>query len=217
MEKKYPMDHENGDYYHKACEGCGHSFMGGKRDRYCKLCTEDMVKADTERLNADPEDLTIEDYKNVSTDHDRLVREIDVILNGDNAAKQASLCDLVGQIKQLKEAARQGAVWVNASERLPEDKKQNYIFRQVNNIRSAKVWYLDFTPNIAAAMQLPIESIEWLDESPPKESDAVDPDELWDEFSEYIANDIDSCQEVAGTAIMTKMGFNKLMSKIRRP
>ena len=48
------------------------------------------------------EALTIADYEEVLADKRRLVREIDVIINGeDGAAKQASLCDLVGQIREL--------------------------------------------------------------------------------------------------------------------
>ena len=43
----------------------------------------------------------IADYKEVLADHDRLVREIDVLINGDKAAKQASLCDAVGQIRGM--------------------------------------------------------------------------------------------------------------------
>lgn len=44
----------------------------------------------------------LEKYEEVLTDHKRLVREIDVIINGEEgAARQASLCDLVGQIKAL--------------------------------------------------------------------------------------------------------------------
>lgn len=44
-----------------------------------------------------------EDHKEVFADRDKLVREIDVVLNGEaGAAKQASLCDLVGDIKKLK-------------------------------------------------------------------------------------------------------------------
>lgn len=42
----------------------------------------------------------IKDYKDTIKDHQRLVREIDVIMNGRGAAQQASLCDLVGQIKR---------------------------------------------------------------------------------------------------------------------
>lgn len=44
----------------------------------------------------------IADYVQYSADVDRLVREIDVIINGEEgAAKQASLCDMIGQIKKL--------------------------------------------------------------------------------------------------------------------
>lgn len=44
----------------------------------------------------------IEDYERVLADHRRLVRELDVLLNGDGAAKQASLCDIVGQVASKK-------------------------------------------------------------------------------------------------------------------
>lgn len=43
--------------------------------------------------------ITFADYEEVLADHRRLVRELDVALNGDGAAKQASLCDLVAQAK----------------------------------------------------------------------------------------------------------------------
>lgn len=38
----------------------------------------------------------------ISNDHKRLVRELDVALNGDGAAPQASLCDIVGQVKDRR-------------------------------------------------------------------------------------------------------------------
>lgn len=44
---------------------------------------------------------TIRDYKEANEDKKRLTREIDVIINGDGAAQQASLCDVVGDIKAL--------------------------------------------------------------------------------------------------------------------
>lgn len=53
------------------------------------------------------EQLTIEDYKEVFEDHKRLVRELDVIINGENAAKQASLCDIVGQMAKEYVPAQQ--------------------------------------------------------------------------------------------------------------
>lgn len=40
----------------------------------------------------------------VFTDHDRLVRELDVLLNGSGAAQQARLCDIVSQIQRLPTA-----------------------------------------------------------------------------------------------------------------
>lgn len=47
------------------------------------------------------EQLTFADYEEVLADHRRLVRELDVLLNGEaGAAKQASLCDIVGQIQR---------------------------------------------------------------------------------------------------------------------
>ena len=52
----------------------------------------------------DKDKLTIEDYEEVLESHRELVRNIDEILNGkEGMSKQASLCDLVGQIKELKE------------------------------------------------------------------------------------------------------------------
>lgn len=50
--------------------------------------------------------LTIADYEEVFADHKRLVREMDVLLNGDGAAAQASLCDLVAQIRTSRLVSR---------------------------------------------------------------------------------------------------------------
>lgn len=45
--------------------------------------------------------LTEKDYQEALKDVDRLVRELDVIWNGEaGAAKQASLCDIVGQLRK---------------------------------------------------------------------------------------------------------------------
>lgn len=53
-------------------------------------------------VQKDNEALTFEDYEEAFRSHRSLVRDIDVIINGeDGAAKQASLCDLVGQIEEL--------------------------------------------------------------------------------------------------------------------
>lgn len=44
---------------------------------------------------------SVSDYEDVLTSYQKLVRELDVLLNGDGAAKQASLCDVVGQVAQI--------------------------------------------------------------------------------------------------------------------
>jgi len=48
-----------------------------------------------------PQDIhtVIADYEEVLEDQKSLVRELDVLLNGDGAAQQASLCDIVGQVR----------------------------------------------------------------------------------------------------------------------
>ncbi|ENQ7654623.1 TPA: hypothetical protein ACRNJV_001762 [Pseudomonas aeruginosa] len=52
---------------------------------------------------AQAEQPTADDYEEVLADHRRLVRELDVLLNGEEgAAKQASLCDLVAQVRTLR-------------------------------------------------------------------------------------------------------------------
>lgn len=46
-------------------------------------------------------------YENVIADYRRLTRELDEALSGPgNAAKQASLCDLIPQAKAMREALR---------------------------------------------------------------------------------------------------------------
>jgi hypothetical protein len=48
-----------------------------------------------------PQDIhtVIADYEEVLEDQKSLVRELDVLLNGSGAAQQASLCDIVGQVR----------------------------------------------------------------------------------------------------------------------
>ncbi len=41
----------------------------------------------------------ISEHIRVQHDHDRLVRELDVLINGENAAQQARLCDIVAQVR----------------------------------------------------------------------------------------------------------------------
>jgi hypothetical protein len=63
-----------------------------------------QLQEENTRLRAQVEQLTqlVKDYEEVDKDRDRLVREMDVIMNGENAAKQASLCDMVSQAQEWK-------------------------------------------------------------------------------------------------------------------
>lgn len=64
----------------------------------CGICQREMDEFFSTAAPSTAE-LTSADYEDVLADHRRLVRELDVLLNGDSAAKQASLCDIVCQVQ----------------------------------------------------------------------------------------------------------------------
>ena len=47
----------------------------------------------------------VTDYQQAAADAMRLIRELDVLLNGEGAAKQASLCDLVAQLRAERDVS----------------------------------------------------------------------------------------------------------------
>lgn len=57
----------------------------------------------------------------------------------------------------------------------------------------------------------------FLPQSPPtpidREPEGIDPQELWDDFSEYVDSDISDLDRFAGSDVMTKSSFFKLASK----
>ena len=58
----------------------------------------------------------VKDLEEVLADKRRLTREIDVALNGEHdAAKQASLCDILSQLKALKRNALDGGKGVQGA------------------------------------------------------------------------------------------------------
>src|SRR5437764_9515069 len=60
-----------------------------------------------------PKGATAADYEEVLADHRRLVRELDVLLNGEaGASRQASLVDIVAQIAGERDAMRRDSVTV---------------------------------------------------------------------------------------------------------
>lgn len=87
-------------------------------------------------------ELTIDDYKEVIEDHKRLCRELDEIINGkDGMAKQASLCDLVGQIAseyrvkpvEPKTSVTEEEIEKMAFERMPKYSSDSYSPDQDDN------------------------------------------------------------------------------------
>ncbi|WP_350440199.1 hypothetical protein [Pseudomonas aeruginosa] len=65
-------------------------------------CVKDCPACKAQPSPLQAEQPTADDYEEVLADHRRLVRELDVLLNGEEgAAKQASLCDLVGQVAAI--------------------------------------------------------------------------------------------------------------------
>ncbi|HFX1391514.1 TPA: hypothetical protein ACRNLD_002356 [Pseudomonas aeruginosa] len=63
-------------------------------------CVKDCPACKAQPSPAQAEQPTADDYEEVLADHRRLVREMDVLLNGEAyAAKQAMLCDLVSQVE----------------------------------------------------------------------------------------------------------------------
>lgn len=70
---------------------CEHGFQLEKF--YSALTAQEQVADET---------ITPGEYEEVLADHRRLVRELDVLLNGDGAAKQASLCDIVAQVASTR-------------------------------------------------------------------------------------------------------------------
>lgn len=94
----------------ETCAACVHRIDG---DNTCKQFTPEL--AAQKPPAAEP--MTIYDYEEVLADHRRLVRELDVLINGEaGAAKQASLCDIVSQIKGMKRAASTAPGWIAPGE-----------------------------------------------------------------------------------------------------
>lgn len=93
----------------------GQKFAAVHVEDVCETLAYFVRDAINGRLPPEPRgSLSATDYEQVLGDHRRLVRELDVALNGAGAAKQASLCDIVGQVTdrrwKLVRADEPGAV-----------------------------------------------------------------------------------------------------------
>lgn len=83
--------------------GIKEHWSGKSADFQYKALTDVVFKEDWKPLFAEqpaPAGVVMSDVAAVQMDHSRLVRELDVLLNGEaGAAKQASLCDIVAQVR----------------------------------------------------------------------------------------------------------------------
>ena len=137
-----------------TCPICGYTWEHGRdgshnctvklRQRIAELESErDAVCSQSNASNREIERLfdELEGYKESKLSKDALIREIDKIITDGQPAKQASLCDLVGPIRKLKEerddACREAAEAqalhikvIQAWESLPEGKHSPQVIEQ---------------------------------------------------------------------------------------
>lgn len=74
--------------------------LGGHGRKCLAWCVEEIQRLRNELTSTLEE---ISHHKMTQDDSNRLVRELDIALNGEaGAAKQAALCDIVGQVKDQR-------------------------------------------------------------------------------------------------------------------
>lgn len=109
----FVTDDNTGGYYVCECQNCGEVFSsrdcggggqiadtGDYDDAYCPHCDQvDPLECENPALVWNVQQKKINDLLAAQEDHQRLVRQLDRLLNGEaGAAQQASLCDLVAQV-----------------------------------------------------------------------------------------------------------------------
>ena len=109
--------------------------------------------------------------------------------------------------------------WIKASERLPENEKQNYIFRQSGNSRSAKShWFEHIKGNVEHYLQLPLYNIEWLDETPSRPSPELrDVGAIEDAAREAAAEWEPDLEKVAMDSFIKGVDWTKALSSTPTP
>lgn len=101
------------------------------------------------------------EFRSLLDEYKKIASKIEMFINEPDHYRFLNSFQATSQPPAVK-----GAVWVKAINGLPADRKRNYIFRQANNTRSAQVVYLDHVNDISTYLKLPLEDIEYLDESP---------------------------------------------------
>lgn len=169
------------------------------------------------------EGLKISDYEEVLADHRRLVRELDIIINGDNAATQAALGDVVRQIRDLWPKRQTGPRWVKASNY--DVSKGGMLFYRFDGPTMKSIGIGHFVCDMFHGVHLDVfPKWDWkylyiLDEQPAagREEDAVAfAEELWDNHSVLIGEDIFTLEQYANREVMKKDDFMKAIAAFKQ-
>lgn len=224
MEKKYPIGgYAPGNYECKCCI-CGNMFTGDKRAVQCEPClVSDKKKFDA--LSPAHQELLVKRHAAMANimltykgSGEQIIANQEAGMPLEEAIFQAGYTSGYDNgYERGKREAGHGTVWVKASE-FEIEYGPNYYAKWLDGKVKANGRFQDdgtFIWNVPG--YIPIGRNEYdhlfiLDESPGEKK--VDPDELWDEFSEHIDDDIDSLSKVAGSSVMTKEGFKKMMEKV---
>jgi hypothetical protein len=213
MQNKYPIGGYAPGNYTCICCICKKEFQGDKQAVQCEPCAVKTTTSESDARQTPPSfNEMIGLIKKLFTDY----LEDVVKSKPDEIEKAWERYKTLNHLYQDNRTTT-GAVWVKA----PDFNHQPNVAYHAKDSKFKGAGTFDKYNNFrwgdgSVTAALDQDNLFILDESPSKEREAVDPDELWDEFSEYIANDIDSCQEVAGSSVMTKQGFKKMMEKIQQ-
>lgn len=224
-EKKYPIGYyAPGNYQCKCCD-CGGGFQGDKRAVQCEPC----AVANKQKFDA----LSPDEQKELMQRNAEAMREVfknwgkKCICNEpydserhEGGYPRCPVHDkpldvvIIGHGKPEQHPTG-GNVWVKASERLPM--KGPLEKTQWRDAETKKE--ISSTAAKSAINTNQKELVEWYDESneqpvEQKQNEVEDIDELWDEHSELIDDEIDSLTRWAGSTVMDKEQFRKAVEKV---
>lgn len=124
---------------------------------------------------------------------------------------ESEMADIIVVVEKMRGTNlkhQTGAVWVKAKDRLPGWKRR-VKWRDGNDHSCATNGEISLFE-----MEKPnLEGWEWYDESPAAAREEDDPQELWDEHSALIGDDIDDLSFWAGREVMRKEDFFKALKQ----
>lgn len=154
------------------------------------------VDADHEKALAE-KDKRIEDYKEMFEDHKRLVRELDIAVYGDGAAKQASLCDLIMPIKNKIAELEQKVAELQAeieNYKYICDKNTDFDKVSDNRLEQGIMWMNKYKALEAQCSKMRV-ALEWVGKILPNTNESIDHilEERSHELYHYLCVDVPTC------------------------